>query len=106
MDDDKLAIEEARRAGQHGAVKSQVEGEVQAEIADQSAQTPAADARKIGEVADRFRTKASDVPAALLGSRKLSITSFMSSMHCWECVFCWLCSRPEAARDSYASSSR
>jgi len=60
MDDDKLAIEEARRAGQHGAVKSQVEGEVQAEIADQSAQTPAADARKIGEVADRFRTKAVD----------------------------------------------
>ena len=33
MDDDKLAIEEARRAGQHGSVKSQVEGEVQADIA-------------------------------------------------------------------------
>ena len=60
MDDDKLAIEEARRAGQHGVVKSQVEGEVQAEIADQAAQTPAAESRRIGEVADQFRAKAVD----------------------------------------------
>ena len=60
MDDDKLAIEEARRAGQHSSVKSQVEGEVQAEIADQSAQTPAAETRKIGQVAGQFRAKAVD----------------------------------------------
>src|SRR5438128_1056381 len=60
MDDDRLAIEEARRAGQHGVVKSQVEGEVQAEIADQAAQTPAAESRRIGEVADQFRAKAVD----------------------------------------------
>ena len=33
MGDDKLAMEEARRAGQHSSVKSQAEGEVQAEIA-------------------------------------------------------------------------
>ena len=39
MDDDKLAIEEARRAGQHGSVKAQVEGEVQAEIAEHAART-------------------------------------------------------------------
>ncbi len=32
MSDDKLAIEEARRAAQHESVKAQVEGEVQAEI--------------------------------------------------------------------------
>src|SRR5262245_46076361 len=32
MSDDKLAIEEARRAAQHESVKSQVEGEVQSEI--------------------------------------------------------------------------
>ena len=58
MDDDKLAIEEARRAGQHGAVKSQVEGEVQAEIADRAAQAPPAEGRKIDQVAGEFRAKA------------------------------------------------
>src|SRR6202165_2383958 len=58
MDDDKLAIEEARRAGQHSSVKSQVEGEVQAEIADQ-AQTPAAgESQRIQQVAGEFRSKA------------------------------------------------
>ena len=39
MNDDKLALEEARRAGQHGSVKSQVEGEVEAEIAEQAARS-------------------------------------------------------------------
>ncbi len=39
--DDKLAADEARRSVQHESVKAQVEGEVQAEIADQ-AQAPAA----------------------------------------------------------------
>src|SRR5260370_1540492 len=58
MDDDKLAIEEARRAGQHGAVKSQVEGEVQAEIADRAAQAPPAEGQKIDQVAGEFRAKA------------------------------------------------
>ena len=37
MSDDKLAIEEARRAAQHESVKSQVEGEVQAEIGERAA---------------------------------------------------------------------
>ena len=37
MSDDKLAIDEARRAAQHGSVKSQVEGEVQAEIGERAA---------------------------------------------------------------------
>ncbi|HVS80834.1 MAG TPA: YggT family protein [Pyrinomonadaceae bacterium] len=58
MNDDKLAIEEARRAGQHGAVKSQVEGEVQAEIAERAAQSPPAQAEKIDQVAGEFRAKA------------------------------------------------
>ena len=58
MDDEKLAIEEARRAGQHGSVKSQVEGEVQAEIAEEAART-APDAR-VGQVAEEFRGKAVD----------------------------------------------
>ena len=58
MDDDKLAMDEARRAEQHGAVKSQVEGEVQSEIADRAAQAPPAQAEKIGQVAGEFRAKA------------------------------------------------
>ena len=58
MSDDKLAMEEARRAEQHGAVKSQVEGEVQAEIADRAAQAPPAEGQKIDQVAGEFRTKA------------------------------------------------
>src|SRR5436305_15037035 len=60
MDDDKLAIEEARRAGQHGSVKSQVEGEVQAEIAEHGAQTPAPESERIGQLAGEFRAKAVD----------------------------------------------
>jgi hypothetical protein len=58
MEDDKLAMEEARRAEQHGAVKSQVEGEVQAEIADRAAQAPTAQAEKIEQVAGDFRARA------------------------------------------------
>ena len=41
--DDKLAADEARRSVQHEAVKSQVEGEVQAEIADRASQAPPVD---------------------------------------------------------------
>src|SRR5438309_218593 len=60
MDDDKLAIEEARRAGQHGSVKAQVEGEVQAEIAERATVTPAPESARIDQVADDFRAKAVD----------------------------------------------
>jgi uncharacterized protein YggT (Ycf19 family) len=60
MEDDKLALDEARRAGQHGAVKAQVEGEVHAEIAEQAAQTPPPESERIGRVADEFRAKAVD----------------------------------------------
>ena len=60
MEDNKLAADEARRAGQHGAVKSQVEGEVHAEIAEQAADTPAAESERIDQVASQFRGKAVD----------------------------------------------
>src|SRR5438552_9519371 len=60
MDDDKLAIEEARRAGQHGSVKSQVEGEVQAEIAEHASRTPPPESERIGQLAGQFRAKAVD----------------------------------------------
>ena len=56
--DDKLAVDEARRSVQHDSVKAQVEGEVQAEIADR-AQVPApGEAQEIDDVAGRFRSKA------------------------------------------------
>src|SRR6266568_5898266 len=60
MDDDKLAIEEARRAGQHSSVKSQVEGEVQAEIAESAASTPTPEIERIDQLAGQFRAKAVD----------------------------------------------
>ncbi|HEY6804544.1 MAG TPA: hypothetical protein VI306_13290 [Pyrinomonadaceae bacterium] len=61
MEDDKLALEEARRATQHEAVKSQVEGEVQAEISDRAARTVAPnESQRIKQVAGEFRSKAVD----------------------------------------------
>jgi uncharacterized membrane protein len=59
MNDDKLAIDEARRAAQHESVKSQVEGEVQSEIGERSATkgTPG-EAQRIDQVAGDFRSKA------------------------------------------------
>src|SRR5215210_6774176 len=60
MNDDKLAVEEARRAGQHGSVKAQVEGEVEAEIAEQAARTAPPDEVRVEQVAQDFRAKAVD----------------------------------------------
>ena len=59
MSDDKLAIEEARRAAQHDSVKTQVEGEVQSEISERAAVkgTPG-EAQRIDQVAGEFRSKA------------------------------------------------
>jgi uncharacterized membrane protein len=59
MSDDKLAIDEARRAAQHESVKSQVEGEVQAEIGERaSTKAPPGEAQRIDHVAGEFRSKA------------------------------------------------
>ena len=58
--DDKLAADEARRSVQHETVKSQVEGEVQSEIADRAAVPPGGESRKVDAVADQFRAKAVD----------------------------------------------
>jgi uncharacterized membrane protein len=60
MEDDKLANEEARRAGQHDLVKAQVEGEVQAEIAERAAVTPPPETARIDQLAGEFREKAVD----------------------------------------------
>jgi uncharacterized membrane protein len=59
MSDDKLAIEEARRAAQHEAVKSQVEGDVQSEIGERAAVKAApGESQRIDQVAGDFRSKA------------------------------------------------
>ena len=59
MSDDKLAIEEARRAGQHDSVKSQVEGDVQSEIGARAAvKSQPGESQRIDQVAGEFRSKA------------------------------------------------
>ncbi len=59
MSDDKLAIEEARRAAQHDSVKSQVESEVQAEISERAAtKTVPGESQRMDQVAGEFRSKA------------------------------------------------
>ena len=55
MDDPKLAAEEARRAVQHEQVKSEIEGEVNAEIAAEASHRDAGDAAQVRQVADRMR---------------------------------------------------
>jgi hypothetical protein len=60
MDDEKLAIEEARRAGQHSSVKSQVQSEVRAEIAEHAALNGAADHNRARAVANDFSARAVD----------------------------------------------
>ena len=61
MNDDKLALEEARRAAQHETVKAQVEVEVQAEISERAAQkTVPNEAQRIDNVAGQFKSKAVD----------------------------------------------
>src|SRR5918993_5523274 len=59
MDDNKLAADEARRSVQHDSVKAQVEGDVNAEIAQEASKgPPQGEARKIENVASDFRAKA------------------------------------------------
>ncbi|HJZ81048.1 MAG TPA: hypothetical protein VKD91_11910 [Pyrinomonadaceae bacterium] len=60
MEDNKLAMEEARRAQQHGSAKSQVEGEVQAEIAEHAAAAQPRDDGRVQQLAGEFRAKAVD----------------------------------------------
>jgi len=58
-DDNKLAMEEARRASQHEAVKADIEGEVHEEISAQAAAVqPPGQSAQIKDVAGQFRAKA------------------------------------------------
>jgi uncharacterized protein YggT (Ycf19 family) len=58
MEDDKLASDEARRISQHEAVKSQIETDVNTEIAARADHTTAAEARQMEQAAGEFRGKA------------------------------------------------
>jgi uncharacterized protein YggT (Ycf19 family) len=58
VDDTKLAADEARREVQHESVKTQVESDVNAEIAARADRTTAAEAQKMEQVAGEFRGKA------------------------------------------------
>lgn len=60
MKDDKLAAEEARRAGRREAVKSYVEREVGAEVAAEASIPTARDIRREEYIAADFREKALD----------------------------------------------
>jgi len=60
MDDDKLAAEEARRVGQHGAVKAFVEREVGAEVAAEATIPTVTELRREEKVAADMRRKALD----------------------------------------------
>jgi hypothetical protein len=59
-EDNKLALDEARRAAQHESVKAEVEGGVHQEIASEAAATPTSESQKIKQVAGDFRAKAVD----------------------------------------------
>jgi len=61
MEDDKLALEESRRATQHEAVKVQVENQVQSEIGERAAvRAVPGESQKIEQVAGDFRARAVD----------------------------------------------
>jgi uncharacterized protein YggT (Ycf19 family) len=60
MEDVKVAEDEARQAAQHEAVKSKVEGRVNAEIAGQAATYSTGGQARVAEVAGKFRDKAID----------------------------------------------
>ena len=101
MSDDKLAIDEARRAAQHESVKSQVEDNVQAEIGARAATkaTPG-ESERIDHVAGEFRSKAVneviDTEREVERSRGLARVSHASScvMLARDCASCSLASGP------------
>ena len=64
MDDNKVAVDEARRVAQHASVKTQIEGNVNAEIKGQAQVATAAQSERVGQVADEFRGRALDETVA------------------------------------------
>jgi uncharacterized protein YggT (Ycf19 family) len=64
MDEDRVAIDEARRAAQHDSVKTQIEGNVNAEIKGRAKNASTAQSERVGQVADDFRGRALDETVA------------------------------------------
>jgi len=64
MDDDKVAVDEARRAAQHASVKTQIEGNVNAEIKGRARTATTEQTERVGQVADEFRGRAIDETVA------------------------------------------
>ena len=60
MTDNKLLADEARRVAQHESVKTQVESEVNAEIASRANRATTGEAEQMEHVAGEFRGKALD----------------------------------------------
>lgn len=58
MEDSKLSDDEARRAAQHGSMKSRVERDVNADIAERAEHTTHVEAQEMDQVAGRLRGKA------------------------------------------------
>jgi uncharacterized protein YggT (Ycf19 family) len=60
MEDHKAAVDEARRAAQQTSMKSQVERDVNADIAERAEHTTPSESQKMDNVAGAFRGKAID----------------------------------------------
>ncbi|MGD1149053.1 MAG: hypothetical protein ABR961_14010 [Thermoanaerobaculaceae bacterium] len=58
MEDTKVTADEARRGAQHESMKSRVERDVNADIAERAEHTTRAEAQEMDKVAGRFRGKA------------------------------------------------
>jgi uncharacterized protein YggT (Ycf19 family) len=76
MEDNKLATDEARRALQHEAVKSEIEAEVNAEIADRAVRTTRTEAVQMENIAGEFRGKAID--EVVETERRVEVTRTMA----------------------------
>lgn len=64
MDDDKVAVDEARRVAQHASVKTQIESNVNAEIKGQAKTATPERADRVGQVADDLWGRALDETVA------------------------------------------
>jgi uncharacterized protein YggT (Ycf19 family) len=64
MDDNKVAVDEARRVAQHASVKNQIESNVNAEIKGQAQVATAAQSERVGQVAADLRGRALDETVA------------------------------------------
>ena len=58
MEDNKVTEDEARRVAQHASVKTQIEGNVNAEIKGRARTATVQQSERVGQVADEFRGRA------------------------------------------------